>query len=318
MIEIVFSNSACGALKVAQSFGKGEYRGSCIGVFIAHGDGSDPTQAEIDEKIQKFEELERHKWEKSVPLGGKPSDVYGLHLGLSFGSITDPLSLDDRLSAMQILLGCWNEDLQEEFKDMILQTQQDLQIILKRIANSEDVRVWYSDNPDELCGFYWFMDQLRSLPVNHGAIYAIKQPYIVETEDSIHRYRGWGEVDPGDFHRFLPLSVLISDFESRYYGNEWKELQRQNAVLRASVNGKLSSVPENIYDIYILQEIDEQPELFKEAIVVGNVLGKHGLSISDGYIHSRIDRLVEEGKIIAETAPKEGDPGYWRILRKCH
>lgn len=316
MIEIVFTDSACGALKTAQSFGKGEYHGGCIGVFVSHSDGTEPTQAEVDEMTRKFEEQQRQKWEQAVPLDGKASDVYGLHLGLSYGNIQDPLCLQERLIAMQTLLCCWNEDMQQEFTDLILQVGKDRQTILDRIAAGEDVRVWYSDDPDELCGFYWLMDQLRLLPEGHGAIYAIKMPYIVENENNVRRYHGWGEVEPGEFHRFLPLAVEVSDFVRRYYGNEWKRLQNENTVLRASVNGKLSSVPENLYDIYILQEIDKQPDTFKEAIVVGNVLGKHGLSISDGYIHNRIDKFVADGKLMAETTPKEGDPGYWRILRK--
>lgn len=317
MIEIVFTDSACGALKVAQSFGKGEYHGGCIGIFISHGDGTEATQAEIDEETRKVEEQQRQKWEHAIPLGGKSSDVYGLSLGLSYGNIQDPLCLQERLFAAQTLLSCWNEDLQQEFTDMILQVRKDMQIIQQRISSGEDARVWYSDNPDELCGFYWLMDQLRLLPNSHGAIYAIKQPFMVETGETIRRYRGWGEVEPGEFHHFLPLAVQVSDFTRRYYGNEWKRLQRENAALRASVNGNLSSVPENLYDFYILQEIDDQPDTFKEAIVVGNVLGKRGLSISDGYVHSRIDTMVAEGKLIAETTPKKGDPGYWRVLRKA-
>lgn len=316
MIEIVFTDSACGALKAAQSFGKGKYHGGCIGVFISHGDGTEPTQAEIDEETRKIEEQERIKWEQAVPLGGKAADVYGLCLGLSLGDIQNPLCVDDRIHAYKILWGCWNSDIHEEVVDMILEAGKNLRAIQDRIASGEDARVWYSDDPDELCGFYWLMDQLRILPDGHGAIYAIKQPFMVETGDTIRRYRGLGEVEPGEFHHFLSLAVPVSEFARRYYGNEWKKLQRENTALRASVNGKLSSVPENLHDIYILQEIDVQPDTFKEAIVVGNVLGKHGLSISDGYIHHRINRFIQDGKLIAVTTPKEGDPGYWRILKK--
>ena len=35
MIEIVFGESACGSLKIAQTYGKGKYRGSAVSIFIA-------------------------------------------------------------------------------------------------------------------------------------------------------------------------------------------------------------------------------------------------------------------------------------------
>lgn len=39
MIEIVFGESACGSLKIAQTYGKGKYRGSAVSIFMRHEDG---------------------------------------------------------------------------------------------------------------------------------------------------------------------------------------------------------------------------------------------------------------------------------------
>ena len=46
MVEIVFSESACGSLKIAQTYGRGKYRGSAISVFIRHENGSVPSSNE--------------------------------------------------------------------------------------------------------------------------------------------------------------------------------------------------------------------------------------------------------------------------------
>ena len=43
MIEIVFGESACGSLKIAQTYGKGKYRGSAVSIFMRHEDGSVPS-----------------------------------------------------------------------------------------------------------------------------------------------------------------------------------------------------------------------------------------------------------------------------------
>ncbi len=74
---------------------------------------------------------------------------------------------------------------------------------------------------------------------------------------------------------------------------KWNQLQNENAPLRAMLNGKLQSVSEDIYDSFILREIAEQPEQFKMAIVIGNVLGKYQLGISDVWISNRIDKCLK-------------------------
>lgn len=316
MLEIAFTESAAGGLKLAQSFCKGKYNSGCIGVMIHHEDGSDPTQAEIEEAQRQAEERQRRQWKNAIPLGGRAGDVYNFALGLSFGDIRAPLCEEDRLEASKVLYSFWTEGIEVSEQEKLVEMADRLSELKNRIAAGEDARIWYSDTPDELCGFYWLMDELRHLPEGHGTIYALKQPELDEKEDVIVTYNGWGEVEPGLYGRFIHLAVPVSDQLRRYYANQWRDLQRENSLIRACINGRIRSAPEDIYDHYIRWEIDAQPEEFKEAMVVGNVLGKYQLRIGDGYIHHRIDKLVCDGKLVAVTAPKEDEPGYWRILKK--
>lgn len=69
MIEIVFSHSACGSLKVAQHYGKGEYKGGCSAAFISHADGRKPTKKEIKAAQREATETERLAWENATPMG---------------------------------------------------------------------------------------------------------------------------------------------------------------------------------------------------------------------------------------------------------
>ena len=87
MLEVVFSDSACGGLKYAQHYGEGPYRPGCIGVIISQEDG-EPTPAEIEAAQRRAEEAERLAWERAVPLGGSPADVLGISLNLSAGDIS--------------------------------------------------------------------------------------------------------------------------------------------------------------------------------------------------------------------------------------
>ena len=83
------------------------------------------------------------------------------------------------------------------------------------------------------------------------------------------------------------------------------------------LNGQLQSVPEDIYDSFIFREIAAQPEQFKMASVIGNVLGKYQLGIGDAWVANRIDTMIKYGMLeVVEDAPKD-ELSYRRILRKC-
>ncbi|NCB04942.1 MAG: hypothetical protein EOM69_05400, partial [Clostridia bacterium] len=69
MIELVFGDSACGSLKVAQHCGRGCYGGS-VGVVVSHTDGSKPTEQELCAAQREAEEKARIAWKNAVPMGG--------------------------------------------------------------------------------------------------------------------------------------------------------------------------------------------------------------------------------------------------------
>ncbi len=69
MLEIVFSDSAAGALSVAQ--GGGRYIGGASSVLVP-GEG-EPSQEDRERLLRRFEERERRGWEQAVPLAGRPA-----------------------------------------------------------------------------------------------------------------------------------------------------------------------------------------------------------------------------------------------------
>lgn len=317
MLEIAFTESAGGGLKLAQRFGKGKYHSGCIGVILHHEDGSEPTQEEIAQARQRAEQQHKKAWEKAIPLGGRPGDVYCFSLGLSYGDIRDPMCVEDRLEALKALYGFWDEQIEQDLREQLNKIRSDLNELRDRVRAGEDIRIWYSHIPDELCGFYWLMDELRQLPEKHGTIYAIRQPEYEEKEDSIISYSGWGEVEPGHFGAFTHLAEPVSDQMRRLCGNIWKEIQRENSTIRACINGRLKSAPEDLYDPFIRMELENMPEEFKEGVLIGNILGRHNPGIGDGFLHLRIDRMVRLGELIPLTQAREGEPSYWRMLRKA-
>ena len=163
---------------------------------------------------------------------------------------------------------------------------------------------------------YWLMKQLQ--PLNcQTTIYLVKLPtWEYGKENTMTSKIAWGEVSPGEWGNYITLQEKANPVFLSACAMKWNQLQNENAPLRAMLNGKLQSVSEDIYDSFILREIAEQPEQFKMAIVIGNVLGKYQLGISDVWISNRIDKMLEDGVLeIIQDAPK-GETNYRRILRK--
>lgn len=192
---------------------------------------------------------------------------------------------------------------------------EDMEQLIHKLNSGDDIRVWYSSAPDEICGFYWLMDRLRVLSNAHGNIYAIKQPQFEETDENIVSHTGWGEVSLQDISKYTSIPKQISDPMRRIIGNLWKGLQRENAPFRAEVNGWLCSVPEHFYDHYIEREIDRQQNVFNEAVLIGEVIGRNMLGISDSLIHQRIESMIEKGHLEIENQADNSE--YCRYLRKA-
>lgn len=320
MIEIVFSDSACGSLKVAQSYGKGKYIGGAFSVIVTHQDGSKPSKQEIARIKKEAEEKERRAWENAVPLGGKASDVFGFHLALSYGDIDEEAIGEKREQALDRLFGIYPENEGNKIrKELIQQSKNTLQAVMHRAEMGEDIRIWYSDMPDELCGMYWFMEQLNKLTDYKGQVYLVKQPECdIKDDNTIVRHNGWGDVCPSDFHKYLPLQKAVPKVFCKSCAAHWRELKTENAPLRAVLNSRLVSVPENIYDNFILKVISVQNNEFHEAMVVGRVLGEYQLGIGDEFIALRIEEMIKQGKLEAVTKPTDDAPIYRRTLRKLY
>ena len=88
MLELCFSQSARGGLRCAQHCGGGGRK--VFGVIVGRDDGRPATRKEIrqaqKQAQQKREALDR----EAIPMGGTPSDVLGLSLGLDMEDIRSP------------------------------------------------------------------------------------------------------------------------------------------------------------------------------------------------------------------------------------
>ena len=129
MLNVVFSDSALGSLKVAPpplrsdgaeyrwspSLGRsvppspprrwGRWKTAATSVILLREDGSPGTPEELERAVREYEERERRAWEKAVPMDGSPGDSYGFSLCLSQGAIPQGADIwEDRNTTFNITI----------------------------------------------------------------------------------------------------------------------------------------------------------------------------------------------------------------------
>lgn len=246
-------------------------------------------------------------------------EAFAFNLGLSVGDISEdrpgPVRegvLRELERSMITLPG-----VAEHIREWVSSSSASLEALLRRRAAGEPVRIWFSEQPDELCGLCWLAGRLSGQEAGGGPVSVVKLPRWVERTDGVVvEHLGWGGVSPREWKRILPLEQPLCPIPLRAAANRWRELQEENAPLRAVVNGRLSSVAEDFYDSFLRRELARMPEEFREAALIGEVLGRCRLGIGDGLLAGRIEAMIAAGELEALTAAAEGEPAYRRVLRK--
>lgn len=318
MIEILFSDSACGSLKMAQRYGEGNYQGGCMGVVVTHADGSKPTKEEIEKARREAMEKARLAWESAVPMGGKVSDIFGFNLVLSIGDISEEKPGIKRQQAVEQLYSVYpNDEGRQVAKDILERAHEDLETIRERFTAGEALRIWYSNQPDEMCGLYWFMGQISQWKVLNGRVSIVKLPEWETNEKGfLVRKISWGEVAPEEWRRYLALEKTALPIVIQSCNAHWRALQEENAPLRALLNGQLVSMSETLYDDLIRREIELESGDFHEARIIGRVLGKFQLGINDAWVDLRIEDMIQDGKLEVVSVGDRDLPNYHRVLRR--
>ena len=308
MIEILFTESAAGSMKMAK--GIKNIVGSSTAVFIHSDDGAEISPEELEAERLRVEEEYRKKQENAIEVEGMPRDVACFPLNLSMGDISDPFS-DTRTEFLQstVMIGGPN------FSRIGAELMETAWKSLERVRSArEPVRIWTSRNPDEFCGFCHI---LTELPENTD-IRVVELPEYEVFGKEIRTYSSWGELGPYELGRFQTLERPLSATERRYFSMLWRTMQQENSPLRAMVNGQLLSVGADFYDGIILREIEKQPREFHEGRLIGEILGRYQLGLGDSLIALRIEEFISRGMLTPTTEAEPDRPIYHRYLRKEH
>lgn len=229
MMDIVFSDSACGSLKMAQHCGKGEYQGGCIGIIGRHDDGSKLTKEEVETARREAEEKARIAWESATSMGGNTSDIFGFNLMLSVGDISENQSGIKRKLTLENLYSVYpNDEGRQAAEEISQRANEDLKTIHERTAAGEALRIWYSNQPDEMCGLYWIMGQLNQWNVDDVQVSIVKIPdWEANEKGNIVQRNGWAGVAPEEWHRCLALQKTVPPLFIQDCAAHWQELQAE-------------------------------------------------------------------------------------------
>jgi hypothetical protein len=293
MLEVLFSDSEKGSMKVAKNYNvKNTLSGSVSYI------GKKPTKAD----------LEKHFEGKEV--GGNPQDVVNIGFLLDIGDISGAIDGNGRQNIFRKVWGRFDFDNKKQ--GQFFQNQRkDMEKLLSAAKDGISIRIWKSNAPYSTCGFHFVCNLLRNINCNISVVSLPKYNPISENE--IVEYNHWGEVDAGKFYQFLSLEKQLTKIEKKIVSDHWHSLMVENAPLRAILNGKLISVPENFYDFIIMNNLPDND--FIMARFIGTLLGEYRLGISDSWYALRIDKMIEENKLIVVENKDPSHP-YGKVLRK--
>ena len=308
MIEILFTESAAGSMKLAK--GIKNIVGSSTAVFIHSNEEGEISPEELEAGRIRVEEEYRKKRENATQVEGTPRDVACIPLNLSMGDISAPFS-GERAEYLQSTVLIGGPNCSRIGAELMETARKSLERVR---ADREPVRIWTSRNPDEFCGFCHILTELPK----DADIRVVELPEYEVFGKEIRTYSGWGEISPYELGRFQTLERPLTATERRYFSMLWRTMQAQNCPLRAIVNGKLLSMEADFYDGIILREIEKQPVEFHEGRFIGEILGRYQLGLGDSLIALRIEEFISRGMLTPATEAEPDRPIYHRYLRKAH
>lgn len=277
MIEVLFGESEAASMKAAKSM-----------KIVGYVNG--PTSVLVTGK-ETPPERTFAGW-----VEGTSEDVVCLGFMLDIGNIKEPIDSPYRKNLIYSMYAqnqyVKNPEIDQELKLTGEVYLNELLRLKEYLENGETIRVWYSDTPYSICGFYSLCQILQKYK---NEIHIVKLPEYMVRKTSIISYRNWGEVSAEEFAEFLTYESVLTKEEVRMYAQLWTELTEDNSPLRAMINGKVTGVSEDFYDFLIWKRLTRKP--IKEARLIGDILGCFQIGMGDWWFARQIEHFIQQDKI---------------------
>ena len=290
MIEVLFGESEAGSMKAAKS-------------IIIAGKADGPTAVWFAGKKRP------PKKKSSGWVPGTAAEVVCLGFHLDIGDIIEQVDGEYRGELIRSLyMQQWGTmpDMTDGLKEMADVYAAELARLKEYLKEGEAIRIWHSNAPYSICGFY----SLCELLMEYGNdVFSVELPEYHVRKDAVVSYQSWGEITAEEFAGFLPGARKLSKKEIRHYAFLWEERKTENSPLRAVINGRLVSVQEDFYDFMIRSKLGRVPVM--EGRLIGDIMLSYSVGVSDVWYARRIDEMIEKGKI---KVTQDSDNKYARTI----
>ena len=307
MLELVFDQSLAGAMRKA----KGHRRGTVVSRGVKIYMKTVGTREEGTKGWSEPCEI-RTAWNGAM-LEGAAADVAMLLLSLSVGDIAGMVGMDlsARKAALARLEDPWAERYEAAGERYWGQNLDTLARLGQAVEEGEPVRIWATSwCPHEVCGLYYMCHLLRD--TNSPVFWGCPPREILRKDGVREQVHGLGQFPPEMLGDLAADAVRLPPELRRQYGACWLELVKENAPLRAVVNGTLMNVPEEFYDFALRKNLPvEEPK--RMGCVLAETL-RQTPGGGDTWLYLRLMKLVGKGEVeIVESA--RPDHPYSAMIR---
>lgn len=142
----------------------------------------------------------------------------------------------------------------------------------------------------------------------------VRVPEKIEKDNSIISYSSIGEINAEAIGAFTEYEEPISELQRKVHANMWSNLVRENAPLRAVINGSLIGVPIDFYDFALRANMPDGE--FMVAKLIGKTLNQIS-SVGDRWFFLRIQAMLQTEELIAVSAAT-GDHPYSGVVKRSN
>lgn len=185
-----------------------------------------------------------------------------------------------------------NENLIESFDDR--KTVEEMKQQLNE-HQKEELWIWMGQNQHDVCGYYWFISQLKNYQGRIVVLYFNNLPFINE-KGQIFYPTTLHKIQPKEFLKAKKMNRKITLSELEVDPDEWKKLCTENAMIRILEGGKkIVSQEEDFYDKEILSGLSNEWQKGNKAMQ--SILVRMKIKTGDLFLLWRMKKLANEEKI---------------------
>lgn len=186
-----------------------------------------------------------------------------------------------------------------------------LERIKEHARNGGEVRVWYSMDVKDLCGYMFLLSELKDINCEVWGVLLQASPDWLACADG-----GWGQIERGDVESFLRSAWKVPPGERAQYAKKWEELCTQPWTLRTCMNGTVIGVPEDFFDSLLLSYIPQGE--FRMMEVLGELIRNCGGAVQYDYWHGRLTALLHTERFeltrdYSEKESKDYNPPIYKM-----